>query len=291
MINETEALVTYRTPAMVGPRFDIREAKEALARSDDFKKELTYCSTFFTSRPLFRVGGAINQQQYRRALDGEISLERLTYLGSFQKIKENEEKIHDFSDLGKYNVIDKYLSGGILIDEVEKLCKVVAVESNYDGTSEHKGLAGFLSLSMAAMGTSVIVSSDGDLTMLIFGGLLGLVSTVPTSILLRRGLSKEAAAIRQLKAMVPFYAEQAARDIEALPQNINYLEALCSHVQEAAQDNTTFYPERKLNQEEQKSLVNYVEHDIPEHHIRLLQLQTKISTIQAVCQEKLWSPW
>ena len=91
-------LVTYRENALPELRLDVKGLKEAQMSYDNFKEGLRYCSTFFTGRPLLQVSGVLNQAQYQRAIDGEKSLERLAYLGDFQKIKENEEKMNSYNE-------------------------------------------------------------------------------------------------------------------------------------------------------------------------------------------------
>src|SRR3989344_8183181 len=161
-MTDRSEVVTYRTNALPKLRFDVKEVKEELKKYEDFKTGLRACSYFFTEHPLLQTAGIVNQAQYQRAVEGERSLERLAYLGHFQKIKENEERIRDFSDLAKFNVLDEYLLGGIIVGDADKLCKVVNVESNYGGASEHKWFAGFLGTATAVLGTGAIVSSGED---------------------------------------------------------------------------------------------------------------------------------
>lgn len=276
---DDEVLVTYRENALPKLGFNLTELRQAQLHFEDFQERLRYCSTFFTKRPLLQAAGVVNQAQYQRAIDGEKSLERLAYLGDFQKIKENEDKISNFSDLKK--VVNT------AFDKTEKICEIVGVESNDYGASSLKELTGFAGIASSAMGIFMIASGGGGLVDLVIGGFLGTGFSVPISIYLGKSLRKEEAAIRQIKAMIPFYAEQAAQDLETLPRNITYLEAFCSHVQEATQENVSFYSERKLTLEEQKSLVGYLETDIPRHQHRLSQLQSKMSSVQSACQEKL----
>lgn len=284
-----DEVLTYRTNALPALRFDVQDFKEELVKYEDFKVRLRACSYFFTEHPLLQIAGVVNKAQYQRAVEGEKSLERLAYLGDFQKIKENEDKISNFSDLGKYNVLHEYIFGGIVVGEVEKLGKIVVVEANYDRVSEHQWFAGLMSVFAAGAGTVGIILSGGELTSLIIGGFMGTALPVPISILLRKGLRKEESSIRQIKAMIPFYAEQVGKDIENLPRHVNYLEALCSHIQEAARENITFYPERELNQEEKTSLVKHLETDILRYHVVLSGMQRKLPVLQSVCQEKLAS--
>lgn len=231
-----EVLVTYRENALPALRFNVREVKEALTY-EDIRDELDYFSDFFTGRHILHVAGVVNEAQYQRAIDGEKSLERLAYLGDFQKIKENERKIDNFSDLAK-EVNSAY-------DKTKKICELVNVESYYNGASSFKEIAGIIGTAPAALGIFFIATA-GSFIELIIGGIMGLPFPFYVGVQFSKELSKEEAAIRQLKAMIPFYAEQVAQDIQALPRNITYLEALCSHVEEAVQENVFFYPQREL---------------------------------------------
>src|SRR3989344_2746441 len=118
-MTDRSEVVTYRTNALPKLRFDVKEVKEELEKYEDLKSRIKACSYFFTEHPLLQTAGIVNQVQYQRAVEGEKSLERLVYLGNFQKIKENKDKIRDFSDLARCNVMDEYILGGISFGEAD----------------------------------------------------------------------------------------------------------------------------------------------------------------------------
>lgn len=248
----------------------------------DPKANLSDCHRFFSDNGLLKVSGIMSGQQYQRSLECEGSLKRLYYLDDICTIKKRETELINLLDLPKLGISSR--------NQMNDIFGAAGVEFYIENLPDSDRNSDSIKTSIvyAGAGASLICLGGYSLFTAIAGAIFGLSAPIINLIWLSPQLREEESAVRQLKAMIPSYAEKVAQDIQALPEKLGYLENLCSDLLMSSKENSLFTPERELTERESKEILNYFHKgEILANRLMLLDLQGHAANIQVEWQEKL----